>query len=763
MKIVIASGIYPPDIGGPATYSRLIAREFIKRGIDATVICYSDEKKEFIDQEEKFEILRILRRHNILFRYWLYFWSLFKLAKNKDVIYAQGPLAAGFPAMLVSKILKKKFVIKIVGDYAWEQGVNQFRLKDLIEPFQSKEYNFKVELIRKMQKLVVKKADKIIVPSEFLKKIVSEWGINPGKIFVVYNSAPEVKDIKGDLKIGGDIIVSGGRLEPWKGMDTLIEIMPDLLRENSNFKLVIIGYGPERDNLKFKIKNLKLENEVRLIDRLPHRELLEYFKTSKIFVLNSGYEGFSHLLLEAMAVGLPIITTNVCGNPEIVKDGYNGLLIDYNNKTQLKEAILRLWRDEDLQRKFSENGKRTVANFTSEKMINETINALNLKDMPAKGGSASGGKLLMITGDRALASGKKGPFYYMLEEFSKYWERIDIICPKTEQKVSNLFQNVYIHVSDKSLIFHPFFILKRGLEIYKKEKFDLFTIHSYPPFYNDIGGFWLYNKIRIPYILEIMHITGYPKAAGFKELLYRNLTKIFVKFFSKKAKAVRVINQKQTTEFLVESGINRDKIRYIPAFYIDFEIFKPFDLEKKYDLVFSGRLARNKGIFLLLEAVNNLKFKIKNLKLIIIGDGPLKPKIQKFIKDNNLQDNMIFAGWLPGTEDVAKVYNQSKIMVMPSLNEGGPRVNFEAMACKVPVVTTRVGAMIDVIKDRENGLFIDWDAEDIAKKIIELLKDDDLRKKIAENGYHTVQQFEKKKAIENYAKTYQNLLHSTRI
>src|SRR4030042_5607088 len=117
------------------------------------------------------------------------------------------------------------------------------------------------------------------------------------------------------------MIISGGRLEPWKGMAALIEIMSDLLRENSNFRLIIVGYGPERDNLKIKIKDLKLEKEVRLIDRLPHREFLEYFKASKVFVLNSGYEGFSHLLLEAMAVGLPIITTNICGNPEIVKDG----------------------------------------------------------------------------------------------------------------------------------------------------------------------------------------------------------------------------------------------------------------------------------------------------------------------------------------------------------------------------------------------------------------------------------------------------------
>jgi len=777
IRIIIASGIYPPDIGGPAIYSQLIAREFTKRGIEVSLICYSDKKQK---DNEEFKITRILR-NNKLVRYFLYFFNLLKLSKNCDAIYAQGPLSAGLPAMWVSRILRKKFVIKIVGDYAWEQYANSaMRISsalrtrpcenahanfDNIEDFQNKKYNWKVELIRKVQKIVVRNANKVIVPSEFLKRIVKGWGVDENKIKVIYNAGPEIEKLGCELKLEGDAIISAGRLEPWKGMEALVEIMPNLLKENSNFRLIIVGRGPENDNLKFKIKNLKLENEVRLIDRLPQQELLKYFKASKMFVLNTAYEGLSHILLEAMATSLPVVTTNVCGNPEVVKDGYNGLLVEYNNKKQLKEAILRIWKDKNLREKLINNGYKTLERFKLERMVNETMNILNLRSMSARGGSASGGKLLMITGDRALAQGKKGPFYYMLEEFSRHWERIDIICPKTKQKVFNVFKNVYIHSSTKPLFLHPFFILKRGLEVYRKEKFDLFTIHSYPPFYNDIGGRWLYNKIKVPYILEIMHITGYPKAGNFKEWIYKNLTRLFIKYFTRKALVVRTINQNQVPGFLKKAGIDEKKIRYIPAFYLDFGIFKPIPMEKKYDIVFSGRLVKNKGIMLLLKAVKKIKNsrlltskQNSNIKLIIIGDGPLRFKIEKYIKRNNLQNNIEFGGWLPSINDLAKIYNQSKIFVMPSFNEGGPRVCLEAMACKLPVITTRVGAMIDVVKDNENGLFIDWSAEDIAQKIILLLKDENLRKKIAENGYSTVQQFERKKMIKNYAENYQKLI-----
>lgn len=345
MKVVIASGIYPPDIGGPATYSQTIAREFSARGHKVGVICYSNHVGH-----RKSHIVRILREHNILVRYWLYFWNLLKIAKNCDVIYAQGSLGAGLPAMLVSKILRKRLVIKIVGDYAWEQGVNQFGVKELIEPFQKKKYNWRVELIRKIQKIVVKSADKVIVPSEFLKKIVRGWRVDEKKIEVIYNAFSKLDKIK-PVKLDGEVIISAGRPEPWKGFDELKKIMPDLLKENPRFKLVIAT-------------------------KLPHDELMGYFRTSKVFVLNSGYEGFPHIVLEAMACGLPVIVSNIGGNPEVVKNGYNGLLVEYNNKEQLKDAILRLWRDKNLQEKFIENGKKTLEKFKLEDMINKTIEAL---------------------------------------------------------------------------------------------------------------------------------------------------------------------------------------------------------------------------------------------------------------------------------------------------------------------------------------------------------------------------------------------------
>ena len=311
--------------------------------------------------------------------------------------------------------------------------------------------------------------------------------------------------------------------------------------------------------------------------------------------------------------------------------------------------------------------------------------------------------------------------------------------------------NVFIHVSPWPIIFHPFWFLKKGIEIYKEQKFDLMTVQEFPPFYNGIGARLLWHKIKVPYILEIMHIPGYPRAAGFKEKFYRGLMKIFIKFDSTKAKAVRVINKKQTPDFLKKAGISELKLFYIPAFYIDLEVFSKKNIEKKYDLVFAARLEKNKGIIELLKAI---KLLVTNYhlptKLLIIGSGPLKEELIKFVEKNGLKNNVFFSGWLATSDDVAEAYSSARIFINPSYNEGGPRVALEAMACGLPVITTEVGLMSDIIKDGDNGLFTGWQPKEIAERIILLMDNRELQNKFSVAGMELVRQFEKKAAIKNY-------------
>ncbi len=369
-------------------------------------------------------------------------------------------------------------------------------------------------------------------------------------------------------------------------------------------------------------------------------------------------------------------------------------------------------------------------------------------------------KILMITGLGSatdLASGKRGAFYNTLEEFSKYWERIDIICPRIPRgstsggfEIEPLFGNVFLHISPWPLIFHPVWFLKKGIQIYKEQKFDLMTVHEFPPFYNGIGAKLLWYKIRVPYILEIFHIPGYPRVSSFKEFIYKFFFKIFIRFDASTTKAIRVMNG-QMVEQMTHLGVPRSKINLIPAAYIDLDVFRPMNLTKEYDLIFIGRLEKNKGISLLLDAVKKLKFKNDNLKLLIVGAGPLAEELKLKVKNEKLEKQVVFHGWASDSREIAEILNKSKILVMPSYNEGGPRVVLEAMACGTPVLATLVGIVPDLFKNAPGGEIINWEADDIASKAGELLSNSDKYKEYSINGLEIAKQFERKEAIKNYA------------
>lgn len=340
MKILIATGIFPPDIGGPATYSKILADELPKRGVGVDVLSFGS--------------VRALPK---VARHFIYFFKVFWRGIKADIIFAQDPVSVGFPAVIAATILRKPLVLKIVGDYAWEQGVGRFGVKELLDEFLTKKYGWRVEFLRKIQKFVANRANKIIVPSNYLKRVVVTWGIDQMKIEMVYNAFYFSKAIDyyyertGDVErnqlglSGKRVVVSAGRLVPWKGFTGLVEVIADLTKNFPNLELIVIGEGPERPKIEKKIKELELKNHVRLIGSVSHPELLKYLKAANVFVLNTAYEGLSHQILEAMAMGVPVVTTDAGGNTELV-DKESGFLFKHNDKDAIKRIITLIFNDE---------------------------------------------------------------------------------------------------------------------------------------------------------------------------------------------------------------------------------------------------------------------------------------------------------------------------------------------------------------------------------------------------------------------------------
>ncbi len=384
MHILIATGIFPPDIGGPATYSKLLADELVKRGHDIDIITYCDDVISnfqfpiFKFQNSKFKIKKISRKMPKGVRHLAYFWNMLRAGARADIIYAQDAVSAGFPAMIAARILRKQFFLKVVGDHAWEQGMQRFGVTDLLDNFLAKSCGMRIALLRFFQTQTAKHAEKIIVPSAYLKSVVERWGVSSERIAVIPNAIslpdtiPAKKEARNTLGVEGFLLVTAGRLVPWKGFEMLVELMPDLIDIIPRAKLVVIGDGPEKKLLELRIKNYELGDRVLLTGSVSKDRVAMYLAAADVFLLNTGYEGFSHQLIEAMAIGTSIITTDAGGNKEVVRDGENALFARYNDPADWKEKILRLYADTELQTKLAKPRRDIMRIYSVEAMINKT-------------------------------------------------------------------------------------------------------------------------------------------------------------------------------------------------------------------------------------------------------------------------------------------------------------------------------------------------------------------------------------------------------
>jgi len=363
-KILIVTPLYPPDIGGPATYAKILVDELPSRGFKLVVLKFGDFLK-----------------YPYIIRHLFFFFKCLRKTYRTDIVFALDPLGVGLPSAFAAKILGKKFILKIVGDRAWETMAQKESNAESLDTYSKKQFIFSPLLFLKLgQRLTAFFADTIIVPSDYLKRVVINWGTDERKIKVIYNAftGVEIKNTKDELRekfgLSGNVVISAGRLEKWKGFDTLIEVIKDI----QNVSLLIAGDGPEKENLESIITRDNLSNRVKLLGILEHNKLMRYIKLADLFVLNTGYEGLSHMLLEVMSVGTSIITTDIGGNTELIENGVSGRLVGYDNREELNHAIEELFSNSELKGRLAVNAKQKSKQFSVERTVNELIKVIEI-------------------------------------------------------------------------------------------------------------------------------------------------------------------------------------------------------------------------------------------------------------------------------------------------------------------------------------------------------------------------------------------------
>ena len=341
MKILITTGIYPPDIGGPASYVPEIAYALHKRGHGVSVVTLSDVQR-FKNDVNSFIVHRIKRSLLKPLRWICTVSKMSILAKRHDVIYANG---LNFESCLSGLITGKPVVYKVVGDYAWERARNRKMFSGSIEAYQRAKKNAFLILFDLIRTIPLMMGCSVITPSLYLKRIVNGWGIGYKKIRVIYNAVR----LNGDNKkkgvtlpvYSGHTVVTICRLVPWKNVDRLIHIIKNL----KDCRLIIVGDGPLRASLENQVCESGLQKRILFTGNVEKSDIKQIFSNADLFALISTYEGLPHVVLEAMSNGVPVVATDVGGTGEVVVDKLNGRLVPANNSTEAALAIQEILGD----------------------------------------------------------------------------------------------------------------------------------------------------------------------------------------------------------------------------------------------------------------------------------------------------------------------------------------------------------------------------------------------------------------------------------
>ena len=366
MRVLVTVGIFPPDIGGPATFVPKIAKYFQDElNYEIEILTLSDNKNSNINDD--FSVKRIDRNLPIIYRWLKTIFTIYKLGKNKDLIFVNG---LGTETTIANIFLKKKIIRKIVGDPVWERAYSKAKISESFDEFQVKNYGFSISLQKKVRSFSIKKSDIVVTPSKHLKNFILNLGFK-NKIEIINNGVfipEENTNIFTNDQINITIV---SRLVSHKNIEKIIKAISDL--NSPLINLNIIGDGPELNQLQ-KI-SLESNNKDNIIfhGKLNRDDINHIFLKSDIYIQASNYEGLPHSLLEAMSYGIPVLCTPVGECKEILGNEDRGYILDLPvSKNNIKSKIIEIIGEKNIANKKGERGK----DFINEKY--NLTNSFNL-------------------------------------------------------------------------------------------------------------------------------------------------------------------------------------------------------------------------------------------------------------------------------------------------------------------------------------------------------------------------------------------------
>ena len=371
MRVVLVSGIWPPDVGGPSSHAPALAAALLEAGHEVEVVTTADVAPE----SRPYPVRWVARSRPAPLRHLAVVREVASAARDADRVYATTMVRR---AALGAALARRPLVVKLVADEAFERERRSGRFDGSLEEFQAARGGPRRRLLRATRTVALRRAERVLVPSAYLRGIALGWGLTPERVGVIPNPAPELpqlpsrEEARAALGVTGPALATAGRLTAQKAL-------PDALQAIARVpavELLVLGDGSERPALEREAETLGVSDRVRFLGAGTRDDVLRLFRAADAVLVTSAWENLPHTVLEALAVGTPVIATAVGGIPEVVVDGENGLLVPPHDVDAIAAAVARLVREEDLRRALAAAAPGSVDGLSEPRILRLIVDAI---------------------------------------------------------------------------------------------------------------------------------------------------------------------------------------------------------------------------------------------------------------------------------------------------------------------------------------------------------------------------------------------------
>jgi glycosyltransferase involved in cell wall biosynthesis len=368
-RILLVTNIFPPIIGGPATFADRLATRLAERGHSVRVLCSSNAATDPGDQSRRFRVLRVSMANRYLYE------VMVRLKLLREFLIHRRILVIGLePYVLdVARLLRRRYMLRLPGDTVWESAKHYGLYAGTHADFLAAPQAGLIEGLAAKRRGYMALASVIITPSRYLGTLASRWLPGGPPVRVIENGAAVAaqaplarKRSSSQLPLKALFV---GRLINSKGVETLLLAARDL----TGIAFEICGDGPEWPMLTGLHRQLGAPVHITFCGKVSVETVQQKMAEADIFIQISEMEGMSNSLLEACAAGIAPIVSDIPSNREVVTDDESALVVPYGDPARLRAALERLRDDPALRTRLAKGARAAADRLPFEKTVEAYI------------------------------------------------------------------------------------------------------------------------------------------------------------------------------------------------------------------------------------------------------------------------------------------------------------------------------------------------------------------------------------------------------